>query len=86
MPEVLTVTEVAKFLRISTETVYRLAKRGELRGRKIGRIWRFRRRDVGDFLSDRGGNTPYESGQPPVETTNDGEARHAIPEIYGGGA
>lgn len=40
-PDVLTVGEVAAFMRVSRETVYRLAARGELPGRKIGRIWRF---------------------------------------------
>ena len=39
--DVLTVGEVAAFMRVSRETVYRLAARGELPGRKIGRIWRF---------------------------------------------
>lgn len=50
-PDVLTVPEVSEFLRVSRETVYRLAQRGELRGRKIGRVWRFARDDVLDFLS-----------------------------------
>ncbi|MBU1983473.1 MAG: helix-turn-helix domain-containing protein [Planctomycetota bacterium] len=40
-PDVLTVGEVAAFMRVSRETVYRLAARGELPGCKIGRIWRF---------------------------------------------
>jgi excisionase family DNA binding protein len=49
--EVLTVVEVAKLMRICRETVYRLAARGELPGRKIGRVWRFRQKDVADYLS-----------------------------------
>ncbi|MBU0719489.1 MAG: helix-turn-helix domain-containing protein [Planctomycetes bacterium] len=40
-PGVMTVAEVAAFMQVSQETVYRLAARGELHGRKIGRIWRF---------------------------------------------
>jgi len=41
IPDILTVAEVARYMRISRDTVYRLAAEGDLRGRKIGRIWRF---------------------------------------------
>jgi len=37
----LTIAEVASLLRVSPDTVYRLAASGELPGRKIGRVWRF---------------------------------------------
>lgn len=47
----LNVEEVAELLRISRHTVYRLAQRGDLPGRKIGRIWRFSRRGVEQYLS-----------------------------------
>jgi PTS system nitrogen regulatory IIA component len=40
-PDVLTGDEVAKLLRVSRDTVYRLATRGQLPARKVGRIWRF---------------------------------------------
>jgi excisionase family DNA binding protein len=40
-PDVLTVGEEAACMRVSRETIYRLAARGELPRRKIGRIWRF---------------------------------------------
>jgi excisionase family DNA binding protein len=36
-----TVDEVAAYLRRSTETVRRMARRGELGGVKLGRDWRF---------------------------------------------
>ncbi len=37
----LTVDEVMELLRLSRDTVYRLATSGELPNRKIGRAWRF---------------------------------------------
>ena len=37
----LTVDEVVQLLRLSRDTIYRLAASGELPGRKIGRTWRF---------------------------------------------
>ena len=52
-PDVLTVGEVAAFMRVSRETVYRMAGRGELPGRKIGRIWRFPRAAIDEYLSER---------------------------------
>ncbi|MHB8575332.1 MAG: PAS domain S-box protein [Dehalococcoidia bacterium] len=36
----LTIAEVARRLRVHTKTVYRLVERGELRGVKVGRVWR----------------------------------------------
>jgi excisionase family DNA binding protein len=39
--QLLTTDEVARLLRVSTETVRQLAASGELPGRKIGRAWRF---------------------------------------------
>ena len=46
----LNVDEVAELLRVSRHTVYRLAQRGDLPGRKIGRIWRFSRSGVEQYL------------------------------------
>lgn len=47
----LTVNNVVDLLRVSRHTMYRLAQRGELPGRKIGRIRRFPRRGVEQYLS-----------------------------------
>jgi len=50
IPGIMTVSEVAEFMRVSRETVYRLATRGELPGRKIGRIWRFQKVAIQKYL------------------------------------
>lgn len=42
-PEVMSVRELADYLRISVHTVYRLAEQGKLPGRKVGKHWRFHR-------------------------------------------
>ncbi len=44
--QVLTIKRVAEFLRLSTDTVYRLATGSELLGRNLGRIWRFPKKAV----------------------------------------
>lgn len=51
--EILTVTEVARFLRVPKSTVYKLARLGQLPASKIGKHWRFLRRDIHDWMHSR---------------------------------
>jgi len=37
-------------MRISRDTVYRLAARGDLCGRKVGRIWRFPKSAIEEYV------------------------------------
>ncbi len=46
----LTAAEVAEQLRVSTMTVYRLIRRGELPAVRVGRNYRVRERDLIAFL------------------------------------
>jgi len=48
--QVLTIKQVAGFLQVSTDTVYRLAASGELQGRRIGRVWRFPKDAIERYL------------------------------------
>lgn len=48
--EVMTVKEVANYLRLAESTVYRLAKKGSLPGRKLGGNWRFSRKNLDRWL------------------------------------
>ena len=48
----LTVHEVADQLRVSTMTVYRLIKNGELRAMRVGKSFRLREEDVDTYLSN----------------------------------
>ena len=41
--DILTATEVAKYLRVPKSTLYYLATRGKLPAFKVGRHWRFKR-------------------------------------------
>ena len=52
-PRFLTPAEVAEQLRVSSMTVYRLIKAGELRAVRIGRSFRLREDDVDAYLADR---------------------------------
>ena len=48
--ELLTVAEIAESLRVSTMTVYRLIRTGELAAVRVGRNYRVRQRDFAAFL------------------------------------
>ncbi len=52
--EVLTLEELAAFLKVSETTAYALVRTGELPGRKVGREWRFLRAAVVDWLMRAG--------------------------------
>ncbi len=51
--EILTVMEVARFLRVPKSTVYKLARLGQLPASKIGKHWRFLRRDIHEWMHSR---------------------------------
>jgi excisionase family DNA binding protein len=51
--EILTVMEVARFLRVPKSTVYKLARVGDLPASKIGKHWRFLRRDIHEWMHGR---------------------------------
>jgi excisionase family DNA binding protein len=50
--EYLTAEEVARLLRVDLDLVYQLARDGRLPGRRLGRLWRFRRRDLDEWSGD----------------------------------
>lgn len=47
---VLTIDDLADYLKISKSTLYKLAQEGALPGQKIGRHWRFHRDAVDQWL------------------------------------
>jgi excisionase family DNA binding protein len=49
---VMTVDEVAEYLRIPRSSLYKLAQEGRIPCQKVGRHWRFRRRAIDQWLSN----------------------------------
>ncbi len=49
----LTVAEVASLMRVSTMTVYRLIKAGDLGAVRVGKSYRIREDDVDRYLASR---------------------------------
>ncbi|EJA7360663.1 helix-turn-helix domain-containing protein [Vibrio alginolyticus] len=44
--QILTLKEVAAYLKLAEKTAYRLASEGKLPGFKVGGSWRFKREDL----------------------------------------
>ena len=49
----MTVAEVATLMRVSTMTVYRLIKAGDIPAVRVGKSYRLREDDVDSFLASR---------------------------------
>lgn len=49
--EILTIDEVAVFLKAGKRTVYRLAASGEIPAFKLGGTWRFRRSELDEWIA-----------------------------------
>ena len=50
LDKLMTVDEVAVYLRVNPMTVYRMTNRGALPGVKVGDLWRFKERDIAAWL------------------------------------
>ncbi len=58
MPEdILTIREVADYLKITERTLYRLVQEGKLPAFKVGNSWRFRREDLERWISEQSRGT-----------------------------
>lgn len=51
--EILTPRETAEYLSVHVRTIYRLAKNGEIPGRKVGGSWRFKKNVIDEWLSEK---------------------------------
>lgn len=50
---VLTIDELAVYLKIAKSTLYKLAQEGKLPGQKVGRHWRFRKETIDRWLDEQ---------------------------------
>ena len=61
--EIMTVQELAQYLRLAEATIYRLAQAGEIPAVKVGRTWRFKKELINKWIRE-------ESAQRLPEKTN----------------
>lgn len=54
--EILTVNEVAEYLKIPKQTVYRMVRSGDLPAFKAGKHWRVQRGELGAWIARQSGN------------------------------
>ncbi|MBQ0166319.1 MAG: PTS sugar transporter subunit IIA [Treponema sp.] len=59
--DILTIEEVAKYLRVSERTVYDWAQKGDVPSGKIGTVWRFKKSEIEKWVNDR-----LSSGSKPI--------------------
>jgi len=55
MAELMTLEEVATYLRVTKKTVYRLLKQGKIPASKVGRQWRFDKASIDEWLKQKSG-------------------------------
>lgn len=50
--KILTIDELARYLKVGKTTLYRLAQDGEIPGQKVGKHWRFNRDSIDRWLEE----------------------------------
>lgn len=51
--EIMTLKEVAEYLKLAEKTAYRLAAEGKLPGFKVGGSWRFKASDIDRWIEEQ---------------------------------
>lgn len=51
--EILTIKEVAEYLKVNARTIYRLAASKRIPAFKVGNAWRFRKKEIDRWISDQ---------------------------------
>jgi excisionase family DNA binding protein len=54
LDNVLTIEELAIYLKISKSTLYKLVREGKIPSQKVGRHWRFRKKSIDRWLEENG--------------------------------
>lgn len=60
--DVLTIEELATYLKIPKSTLYKLVREGRIPSQKIGRQWRFRKGAIDHWLEDTRASDPTTGG------------------------
>ncbi|MCG9692359.1 helix-turn-helix domain-containing protein [Vibrio splendidus] len=54
--QILTIKDVAAYLKVAEKTAYRLASEGKLPGFKVGGSWRFKLKDLEAWIEEQKNN------------------------------
>lgn len=53
MNRLINIEELADYLRLQKQTIYNWLNQGKISGIKVGGVWRFDRKDIGEWLKSR---------------------------------
>ena len=53
MENIMTIEEVAKYLKMKPQTIYTWAQKGQIPAVKLGKEWRFRKDVIDEWLNER---------------------------------
>ena len=68
--DILTIEEVAKYLRVSDRTVYDWAQKGEIPAGKIGTVWRFKKTEVENWVNARLSSDSSKQSEQTIQVRN----------------
>ena len=68
--DILTIEEVAKYLRVSDRTVYDWAQKGEIPAGIIGTVWRFKKSEVENWVNARLSSDSVKQAEQTVQVRN----------------
>lgn len=60
--EILTIKQVADYLKVTERTIYRLAAAKKIPAFKVGGTWRFRKVDIESWIEAQSGNSEGQAG------------------------
>lgn len=60
---IMTIGEVADYLKVTERTIYRLAGAKQIPAFKVGGSWRFSRVDIADWIREQSVNSQSETGK-----------------------
>ena len=61
--DVLTIEELASYLKVPKSTLYKLVREGKIPSQKIGRHWRFRKEAIDLWLQEKRSNETNAEGE-----------------------
>ncbi len=68
--DILTIEEVAKYLRVSDRTVYDWAQKGEIPAGKIGTVWRFKKSEVENWVNAKLSSSSFSQNDSEIQIKN----------------
>jgi len=77
--EIMTVREVAEYLKVAESTVYRLARQGRVPSRKVGGAWRFSRRALDLWIDNQDALFVGGARRPPPAASPDSSIAQEAP-------